>query len=170
VKLRRVEAGEGSTVEYEDYVKPGWTKMREGIIVDAMKVGTRNPIYKKWSTRTRRPLVNFDTCIKCTQCWLQCPDECFEVTPEGTYEVVYEACIGCSICADVCPVPDCIVMVNELEFATNDNLYPLYVSDREAYNALLEQHGVPLHPELIEKARKTPAVHTRPAVVAGGEE
>jgi pyruvate ferredoxin oxidoreductase delta subunit len=190
IKLRSVQPGEGSTVEYEDYTKPGWTQMREGIIVEAMKVGTRNPIYKKWSTRTRRPLVNFDTCIKCTQCWLQCPDECFEVTPEGTYEVVYEACIGCSICADVCPVPDCITMVNELEFDDNDNLYPLYQQNPDAYRGLLQKHGIPLHPELIDKARKTPAVHQQPTyppakpanvqpvpaqsngvpVVAGGEE
>jgi pyruvate ferredoxin oxidoreductase delta subunit len=180
IKVRTVRAGEGSTVEYEEYTKPGWTQMREGIIVEAMKVGTRNPIYKKWSTRTRRPLVNFDTCIKCTQCWLQCPDECFEVTPDGTYEVVYEACIGCSICAEVCPVPDCITMVNELQFDNNDNLYPLYQQNREAYNQFLEQHGIPLHPELIERAKKTPAVHTQPTyssapaetkpVVAGGEE
>jgi pyruvate ferredoxin oxidoreductase delta subunit len=170
IKIRQVKPGEGSDVEYEQYDKPGWTQMREGIIVEAMKVGTRNPIYKKWSTRTRRPLVNFDTCIKCTQCWLQCPDECFEVTPEGTYEVVYEACIGCSICADVCPVPDCIVMVNELAFANNDNLYPMYASQPDAYRALLTQHGIPLHPELVEKAKKTPAVHIPPAVVAGGED
>lgn len=178
--IRPVRAGEGSTVEYEEYAKPGWTQMREGIIVEAMKVGTRNPIYKKWSTRTRRPLVNFDTCIKCTQCWLQCPDECFEVTPQGTYEVVYEACIGCSICADVCPVTDCITMVNELEFSDNELLYPLYASNREAYNALLTKHGIPLHPELVEKAQKTPPVHQQPAyqggngtsipAVAGGEE
>ncbi|HEY0580866.1 MAG TPA: 4Fe-4S dicluster-binding protein [Chloroflexota bacterium] len=183
IKLRPVEPGEGSLTEYQEFTKPGWTQMREGIIVEAMQVGTRNPIYKKWSTRTRRPLVNFDTCIKCTQCWLQCPDECFEVTPEGTYEVVYEACVGCSICADVCPVPDCITMVNELQFENNDNLYPLYVHNRETYNQFLELHGIPLHPELIERAQKTSAVHTQPApttepesqsnavpVVAGGEE
>jgi pyruvate ferredoxin oxidoreductase delta subunit len=178
IKIRPVQAGEGSTIEYEEYTKPGWTHMREGIIVEAMKVGTRNPIYKKWSTRTRRPLINFDTCIKCTQCWLQCPDECFEVTPEGTYEVVYEACIGCSICAEVCPVPDCVTMVNELDFETNDNLYPLYQQNREAYNQFLELHGIPLHPELIEKAKKTSAVHQQPhhesardvSPVAGGEE
>ncbi len=175
LKIRPVAPGEGSTVDYEEYAKPGWTQMREGIIVEAMKVGTRNPIYKKWSTRTRRPLINFDTCIKCTQCWLQCPDECFEVTPEGTYEVVYEACIGCSICEDVCPVTDCITMVNELEFDTNDSLYALYKQDPEAYRALLQKHGIPLHPELAEKAKKTPPVHQVPEtrkvpVVAGGEE
>jgi pyruvate ferredoxin oxidoreductase delta subunit len=180
IKLRPVKAGEGSTVSYEEYIKPGWQEMREGIVVEAMKVGTRNPFYKKWTARTKRPLVNFDTCIKCTQCWLQCPDECFEVTPEGTYEVVYEACIGCSICADVCPVPDCITMVDELKFDNNDTLYPLYAQDRPAYNALLEKHGIPLHPELIEKAKKTAPVHQpldyseaspqRVPTVAGGEE
>jgi pyruvate ferredoxin oxidoreductase delta subunit len=177
LKLRTVRAGEGSTVSHEEYIKPGWTEMREGIVVEAMQVGTRNPLYKKWSTRTRRPLVNFDTCIKCTQCWLQCPDECFEVTPEGTYEVVYEACIGCSICEEVCPVPDCITMHSELKFDNNDNLYPMYQQDAEAYRGFLQKHGVPLHPELIEKAKKTPAVHQQPdygarkvPVVAGGEE
>ena len=188
LKMRQVRAGEGSSTSYEEYRKPGWTQMREGIIVEAMQVGTRNPLYKKWSTRTRRPLVNFDTCIKCTQCWLQCPDECFEVTPEGTYEVVYEACIGCSICEEVCPVPDCITMHNELEFEDNDSLYTLYKSNPDQYRALLEKHGVPLHPELIEKAKKTPAVHDvgdrkwpvataaaqtaagGPVPVAGGEE
>ncbi len=175
LKIRPVKAGEGSTVEYEEYTKPGWTAMREGIIVEAMKVGTRNPVYKKWSTRTSRPLVNFDTCIKCTQCWLQCPDEAFEVTPEGTYEVIYEACIGCGVCADVCPVPDCITMVNELEFDTLDSLYRVYKQDRAGYQALLERRGIPLHPELEEKARKTPPVHDVaerqwPIAVAGGEE
>jgi pyruvate ferredoxin oxidoreductase delta subunit len=189
LKIRPVKAGEGSSASYEEYSKPGWTQMREGIIVEAQQVGTRNPLYKKWSTRTRRPLVNFDTCIKCTQCWLQCPDECFEVTPEGTYEVVYEACIGCSICEEVCPVPDCIIMVNELEFDDNESLYTLYKQDPEAYRQLLQKHGMPLHPELIAKAQKTPAVHDvkerkwpvgvsaetasatgGPAPVAGGEE
>jgi pyruvate ferredoxin oxidoreductase delta subunit len=184
IKIRTVKAGEGSTVSFEEYRKPGWMQMREGIVVEAQQVGTRNPLYKKWSTRTRRPLVNFDTCIKCTQCWLQCPDECFEVTPEGTYEVVYEACIGCSICEEVCPVPDCIIMVNELSFDDNDSLYAMYKQDPEAYRAFLQKHGVPLHPELIEKAKKTPAVHdvgerkwpvavateSTPVPVAGGEE
>jgi hypothetical protein len=69
-------------------------------------------------------------------------------------------------------------MVNELEFVGNENLYPLYQRDPDAYRALLQQHGIALHPELIEKARKTAAVHTQPTypnvkntpVVAGGEE
>ena len=40
----------------------------------------------------------------------------------------------------------------------------------DAYNQFLELHGIPLHPELIEKAKKTSAVHHQPQAVAGGEE
>ncbi|MCC7106318.1 MAG: 4Fe-4S binding protein [Chloroflexi bacterium] len=144
VKIRQVKAGEGNSRFYEEYEKPGWQEMREGTVVEAMKVGTRNPIYKKWSTRTLRPLVQFETCIKCTLCWLNCPDECFEITPDGTYEVVYEACIGCSICAEVCPVDDCITMVNELGFQDNESLYVMHRNDPEGYRALLTKHGIPV--------------------------
>jgi pyruvate ferredoxin oxidoreductase delta subunit len=134
---------EGNNHFYEEYEKPGWTQMREGIVVEAMKLGTRNPVYKKWTTRTRRPLIDFDKCIKCTLCWLHCPDECFELTPDGTYEVVYEACIGCSICEEVCPVENTIKMVNELEFDHNESLYEMSKSDPKGYRQLLEQHGFP---------------------------
>src|SRR6266540_2620824 len=123
IKMQTVQPGQGSTIQYEEYTKPGWP---------------------------------------------QCPDECFEVTPEGTYEVVYEACIGCSVCAEVCPVPDCITMVHELSFDSNENLFPMYESNPDGYRALLTQHGIPLHPELIEKAKKTQPVHAQPAPVAGG--
>jgi pyruvate ferredoxin oxidoreductase delta subunit len=143
LRIRPVGAGEGNGHFYEEYEKPGWTQMREGIIVEAMKVGTRNPVYKKWTTRTRRPLIDFDKCIKCTLCWLHCPDECFEVTPEGTYEVVYEACIGCSICEEVCPVENCIKMVNELEFDHNESLYEMAKADPAGYRSLLVKHGFP---------------------------
>jgi hypothetical protein len=50
-------------------------------------------------------------------------------------------------------------MVNELAFDDNDSLYTMYKANPDGYRALLQQHGIPLHPELIEKAKKTPAVH-----------
>jgi hypothetical protein len=61
-------------------------------------------------------------------------------------------------------------MVNELSFESNDNLFAMYQSDPDGYRALLTRHGIPLHPELVEKAKKTQPVHQQPAVVAGGEE
>ncbi len=160
--LRRVEAGEGTDAhEKLAFTKPGWTKMRPGVIVDARKPGERNPQYKRYATRTQRPVVNFDTCIKCTMCWLDCPDECFEVTPSGHFEVVYEACVGCGICAQVCPVTDCIVMVDELKFDSNKLVFPVWEKDRGAYNAWFERtSGVSAAPPKGQKA----------AVAAGGED
>ena len=147
--MRPVKVGEGTSGhEVLQFTKPGWTKMRPGIIVEARRPGERNPYYKKYGARTMRPVVNFDTCIKCTMCWLDCPDECFEVTPEGHYEVVYEACIGCGICAQVCPVKDCIVMVDELKFTDNQDKWQLWKQDRPAYNAWFERmSGVSADPK-----------------------
>ena len=147
--MRKVRKGEGTSGhEVLQFTKPGWTTMRPGIIVEARKPGERNPYYKKYGARTMRPVVNFDTCIKCTMCWLDCPDECFEVTPEGHYEVVYEACIGCGICAQVCPVKDCIVMVDELKFTDNKDKWELWKQDRPKYNAWFEEmSGVSADPK-----------------------
>ena len=151
--LRQVKPGEGTTHEKLEFEKPGWTKMRPGIVVDARKPGERNPYYKRYSTRTQRPVVNFDTCIKCTMCWLDCPDECFEVSPEGHYEVVYEACVGCGICAQVCPVKDCIVMVDELHFTDNKMKWQDWKKDRNAYNAWFEKvSGVSANPKAATAA------------------
>ncbi len=146
--LRQVNPGEGTTHEKLQFEKPGWTKMRPGVVIDARKPGERNPYYKRYSTRTQRPVVNFDTCIKCTMCWLDCPDECFEVSPEGHYEVVYEACVGCGICAQVCPVKDCIVMVDELQFTDNKTKWQDWKKDRPGYNTWFEKvSGVSANPK-----------------------
>ncbi len=152
--IRQVKAGEGTdTHEKLEFQKPGWTKMRPGVVVDARKAGERNPYYKRYSTRTQRPVVNYDTCIKCTMCWLDCPDECFEVTPEGHYEVVYEACVGCGICAQVCPVKDCIVMVDELQFTDNRQNWPIWKKDHAGYNTWFEKvTGVSADPKAAAAA------------------
>ena len=166
--MRPVKAGEGTSGhEHLQFTKPGWTTMRPGIIVDARKPGERNPYYKKYGARTMRPVVNFDTCIKCTMCWLDCPDECFEVTPEGHYEVVYSACIGCGICAQVCPVKDCIVMVDELKFTDNVDKWQFWKKDKPAYNAWFESmSGVSADPKAAARAEHGNA---NPATSGGDE-
>ena len=175
--MRPVKPGEGTSGhEVLQFTKPGWTTMRPGIIVDARKPGERNPYYKKYGARTMRPVVNFDTCIKCTMCWLDCPDECFEVTPEGHYEVVYEACIGCGICAQVCPVKDCIVMVDELKFEDNEDKWQFWKKDHDGYNKWFEEKsGVSADPKV-----RTPAARqegsgnanpsANPTSAAGGDD
>src|ERR1700716_635830 len=177
-KIREVKAGEGTSGhEKLQFTKPGWTTMRPGIVIDARKPGERNPQYKKYTARTLRPVVNFDTCIKCTMCWLDCPDECFEVTPEGHYEVVYEACIGCGICAQVCPVKDCIVMVDELKFTDNKDKWQLWKQDHATYNSWFEDMaGVSADPKKGAAGSVPPNANpaanpaSNPTTSAGGDE
>lgn len=60
--------------------------------------------------------INQDACIHCNKCYIACEDaahQCIEpVEHNGVTEwVVDEAeCVGCNLCATVCPVEDCITM------------------------------------------------------------
>jgi pyruvate ferredoxin oxidoreductase delta subunit len=132
---------------------PKWHEMGEGIAIPCIPAGgavedptshaaggwrpDRNPTFKKYTTRTMRPVVNFDTCIKCTLCWLHCPDSCFDVTPEGLYDANMAACCGCGVCEAVCPVKDCVTMVNEVEFTNNDSQWEDWRKDKPGYQAWL---------------------------------
>ena len=146
-----IEPGQGNPEEPFRFDKPGWTEMKEAIVIEGIGVGggfrggdegfqpERNEVFKKWSTRTMRPVVNFETCTKCTLCWLQCPDSCFDVTPEELYDSDMESCCGCGVCAEVCPGPDCITMVNEESFNDNASQYDHWKRDRDGYMEWLEE-------------------------------
>jgi pyruvate ferredoxin oxidoreductase delta subunit len=150
--VRTVKPGEGNPEVPYRFDMPGWTKMREGVTIDAIKLGepikygdeiggyrpARNPYFKKFSTRTMRPVVDFDKCIKCTLCWLQCPDSCFDVMPDGTYDLNAESCCGCGVCEAVCPVDQCITMVNESAFDNNKSQWEQFKQDKVAYKAWVE--------------------------------
>ncbi len=145
VSISPVEPGQGVPDGPITFDKPGWTQMEEALVIRGIGTGggfrgaeggyqaTRNDVFRKWSTRTMRPVVNFETCTKCTLCWLQCPDSCFDVAPDGLYDSDMEACCGCGVCEDVCPVPDCITMVNEEAFSDNTSQYDHWKRDRDAY-------------------------------------
>jgi pyruvate ferredoxin oxidoreductase delta subunit len=164
---------------------PKWHEMGEGIAIPSIPAGKavedpvthaqggfrpdRNPTFKKYTTRTMRPVVNFDTCIKCTLCWLQCPDSCFDVTPEGLYDANMVACCGCGVCEAVCPVKECVTMVNEAEFSDNASQWEAWRENKEAYqkwlSALIKDHPERTHgfryrgqyekevPEMLEIAK-----------------
>ncbi len=134
---------------------PSWHQMGEGIAIPSIPQGhamsdpatkavggykpDRNPTFKKFSTRTMRPVVDFDTCIKCTLCWLQCPDSCFDVTPEGLYDANMEACCGCGVCEAVCPVPNCVTMVNETAFHDNASQWVAWRKDKTGYKGWVQE-------------------------------
>jgi pyruvate ferredoxin oxidoreductase delta subunit len=189
-----VRPGEGNPEVPYTFDLPGWTKMREGVTVEGMTLGepikfgdqiggyrpARNPYFKKYTTRTMRPVVDFDKCIKCTLCWLQCPDSCFDVTPDQTYDLNAEACCGCGVCEAVCPVDGCVTMVNEQAFADNKSQWEAYKTDRKAYAKWVQERTANLpgrshgfrykgqYTDELARAGAPPAGRTR-AGASGGE-
>ncbi|MFQ5852418.1 MAG: (4Fe-4S)-binding protein [Candidatus Binatia bacterium] len=145
VQIRKVKPDEGDPEAPYSFTMPGWKNMEEGLVVQAIARGGnfegreggykpgRNPYFKKFTTRTMRPVVDFSRCTKCTICWLQCPDTCFDVTPDGFYDANMEACCGCGVCEAVCPVDKCVTMVNESEFADNESQWEMWTADKEGY-------------------------------------
>jgi len=150
-----VQPTQGNPEKPFEFQMPKWTEMREGIAIPGIPRGhqmkdpgtgktggyqpERNPTFKKFTTRTMRPVVDFDTCIKCTLCWLHCPDSVFDVTPDGLYDANMEACCGCGVCEAVCPVAKCVTMVNETQFANNDSEWAAWKENKEGYKAWVKE-------------------------------
>lgn len=147
VVINEVTPDDGMVWPYEKPVLPAWQDFDEGIVVKSVKRGfkmgprgqNRNPDFKRGTSKTQRPVIRFDTCIKCTLCWYDCPDECFDPTPDGLFDVNYEYCTGCGRCAQVCPVNDCIVMVDELKFDNNNSPWEQYTREPEHYVRVMEE-------------------------------
>ncbi|HEY8016806.1 MAG TPA: NAD-dependent dihydropyrimidine dehydrogenase subunit PreA [Dongiaceae bacterium] len=61
--------------------------------------------------------IDQDLCIKCGLCHIACEDTSHQsiaalrVDGQRQYRVIDEECVGCNLCQHVCPVPDCITMV-----------------------------------------------------------
>jgi pyruvate ferredoxin oxidoreductase delta subunit len=181
-----VQPNQGNPETPFKFTLPKWHEMAEGIAIPSIPAGggfedptthasggfrpERNPTFKKFTTRTMRPVVNFDTCIKCTLCWLHCPDSCFDVTPDNLYDANMQACCGCGVCEAVCPVKECVTMVNETEFSDNSSQWQSWKQDKEAYKVWLADkikgHGERSHgfryrgqyeeqvPEMLQIARE----------------
>jgi pyruvate ferredoxin oxidoreductase delta subunit len=140
-RFKEVTPDEGIDWPHVVPVLPKWFEFREGTVVPAVKRGfalgprgqSRSTTFRRGTTKTLRPVVRFDLCSKCTLCWLECPDECFDPTPDGLYDVDYQYCVGCGKCADVCPIQECIVMVDELRFEDDSSPWELWKRDPEAY-------------------------------------
>lgn len=138
---RTVKAGEGIRWPHARPVLPKWDEFTEGAVVRAVprhfEVGpngqSRNEQFKRFTTRTERPVVRYDLCTKCQLCWYDCPDEAFDPTNDGLYDVNYDYCVGCGRCAQVCPVKECIVMVDELRFEDHTSTWEHFKRDQQGY-------------------------------------
>ena len=64
---------------------------------------------------------------------------CFDVTPEGLYDANMVACCGCGVCEAVCPVKECVTMVNETEFKDNSSQWEAWRKDQKGYEGWLAE-------------------------------
>ncbi len=63
-----------------------------------------------------KAVIDQDKCIKCGRCHIACEDTSHQAITamkdgERYFEVKDEECVGCNLCACVCPVENCIEMV-----------------------------------------------------------
>ena len=62
--------------------------------------------FKTGDWRSFRPITDFDKCIHCMQCVVNCPEDCIPTGGKGIKrkETDLDYCKGCGICAEECPV------------------------------------------------------------------
>lgn len=57
--------------------------------------------------------IDNSSCVQCDACFISCRDGGYQAITRGSdkvYKVTEKLCSGCSLCMQVCPVPDCITM------------------------------------------------------------
>ena len=55
-----------------------------------------------WRT-TGYPVVDYEECVKCSICWIICPDIAFTPMDDGYFEWNANYCKGCGACVEECP-------------------------------------------------------------------
>jgi 2-oxoacid:acceptor oxidoreductase delta subunit (pyruvate/2-ketoisovalerate family) len=56
-----------------------------------------------WRTQGK-PVADLSRCVDCLLCWVYCPDTAVQLDGTAFSGFDYDACKGCEICVDVCPV------------------------------------------------------------------
>ncbi len=102
--------------------------------LDAL-VGRATPNVTDWQflnlNYVTKARIDPDACIKCGRCYAACEDtshQAIAIKPGRVFEVMDDECVACNLCVDVCPVEDCITMV-ELSLGALDQRTGRKVAD-----------------------------------------
>ncbi|NBZ86004.1 NAD-dependent dihydropyrimidine dehydrogenase subunit PreA [Stagnihabitans tardus] len=89
-------------------------------------VGRATPNVTDWQflnlNYVTKAQINQDDCIKCGRCYAACEDtshQAIAMSPDRTFTVKDEECVACNLCVNVCPVDNCITMVEMPKGATD---------------------------------------------------
>jgi dihydropyrimidine dehydrogenase (NAD+) subunit PreA len=99
--------------------------------------------------------IDQDLCIKCGRCHIACEDTSHQAIMKQKngvrhFEVMDDECVGCNLCVNVCPVEDCITMV-QLPPGTVDKRTGRIVTGRYA-NWTTHPNNPMRRPEAVEPA------------------
>ena len=82
-------------------------------------VGKAMPTVSDWRylnlNHISKAVINQDSCIQCGRCHIACEDTSHQAISHTKdskryFEVKEDECVGCNLCVNVCPVPECITM------------------------------------------------------------
>ena len=105
LKTMKVRKGEGGAPPFSLPPRlPTVSEMPVGVVIPAVPKKGRNPNYKTSSSRTYKPIINYDICIRCKTCWILCPDGAIDKNGNDYPSINYDYCTGCLICESQCPV------------------------------------------------------------------
>jgi dihydropyrimidine dehydrogenase (NAD+) subunit PreA len=63
-----------------------------------------------------KAMINQDDCISCGRCYAACEDtshQAIVMSEDRKFSVVDAECVACNLCVEVCPVENCITMVQQ---------------------------------------------------------
>ena len=91
---------------------------RKGFTDTSELVGRAVPNVTDWQylnlNYVTKAHINQDDCIKCGRCYIACEDtshQAIAMSEDRTFTVKDEECVACNLCVNVCPVENCITMV-----------------------------------------------------------
>ena len=90
----------------------------KGMTSTADLVGRAVPNVTDWQylnlNYVTKAVINQDDCIKCGRCYAACEDtshQAISMSADRVFKVMDDECVACNLCVNVCPVENCITMV-----------------------------------------------------------